>query len=142
MRTKKRFRGTNGRSGISLLEVTLASALLAASLIPAASLLRQSNELGRRLTTRERMLTAAQDLIESHRLQVAQGVFSAGTGRGTVTSHGITNLDSVGYSWQRTVSGSDLVTIDVSVWQDTNKSGAQDANDPQVRLITQAALPR
>ena len=132
-----------GRAGVTLLEVTAASALLAMLLLPTASLMRQSSQHGRRLALRERMLVVADNLLETQRLAIVSGGVGTDSSSGDVTQAGISSLDNVRFESSRSSTAIvGLFTIDTMVWQDADGDRKVDNNEPLVHLVTQAIVPK
>lgn len=135
--------GLSARHGSTLLDVAAGSAILSLLLIPALGMMGRSNELTNRMAVVDTMLFEANRLMESTKITLCDPTaFAKGAGArdepldvdGTDRLRGVVTV-------QPDASISGLLTIDVTVFQDSNRSGGLDTHELRRAIRTQWSQP-
>lgn len=141
-KTASAFR-SRPRAGTTLLELTVASTILAITLIPALKLMRDSLRISRQLESREVMVTGCQTILEQQSFQIAtQWALASGLDRSVGQQSGYSN---VLIEYAATDSASDggiaskLAVLTVSAWDDQNANSRRDATEIAVTFATKVA---
>lgn len=144
----RRLRGR--RRGATLIDVAMGSMLLAIVLIPSVRLLRTTESLHRRTALREAMLFEAERLIEEQKIWLTE---SANFNAAHAAPGGIIREGDVAIpdgpplrtlamiQRDSSVAPAQLLTIDVTVFQDVNGNRRVDSDEPFESLRTQRAAP-
>ncbi|MEW4455832.1 hypothetical protein AB1L30_24400 [Bremerella sp. JC817] len=129
------------RPGYSLLEVVIATFLMALAIIPAMNFMAGAIHASHELETWNYMNLLAVGKLEEQ-LAAAAPDFTEGTYAGTFSDVG---LPSVRYMATRTTSpayggiADQLMVVTVTVWNDENGNGGQDSGEPEVTFATKLA---
>ena len=124
------------RPGNSLLEVVLASVLLAVALVPALRLVRDSLALGREVQAREQLTTFSTSKLEEH-LALIGANWQTGDYAGDFSAEGEPKLR---FLVRRSDSSGDggivdqLMAVTATTWQDLDGDGFLDGGEPSVVL--------
>ena len=136
------------RTGATLLDVATGSMLLAVLLIPSVHLIGESRSSNRRLQARDAILFEADQLVETAKASLSDpSVFDQVYARPldrtqAVAASDVPNLmGRIRISADGTITTQRILTINVQVWQDKNRSGSPDADEPGETLRTQWAEP-
>ncbi|MCC9658068.1 hypothetical protein LOC70_19870 [Rhodopirellula sp. JC737] len=128
--------------GATLIDVAVGAGLLSLVLIPALSLMGQSSKLLQRLEIQDQLLFEAEKLIEQTKIDLCDPAVFASR-RGTFEAQVVGNeTDSL--RSRLTIENSitsNLVTIEVTVWEDANNSRSLNANELSETLRTQWSQP-
>ncbi|MEW4561730.1 hypothetical protein AB1K70_04345 [Bremerella sp. JC770] len=125
----------------SLLEVVIATFLMALAIIPAMNFMTSAIHAGHELETWNQMNLLALSKLEEH-LSIAAADFQVGSESGTFSDPG---LSGVRYTAARSTSAVDggitdqLMVVTVTVWDDENGNSAIDTGEPQVAYATKLA---
>lgn len=140
-----RRRSPRPRSGLTLLEVLAASAVLAVALAPALRITRTALLTADRLDRQERCLTVANDRVEVLMARTAADWDTVVTGAPVYASAAVPgypgmraydmSTDSPGYGG---IAGR-LAAVGTLTWYDEDGDGMADADEPQVQLGTAVA---
>ena len=135
------------RRGATLIDVAAGSMLLAVLLIPSIHLIGEAQRSHTRLENAEIMLYEAEQLIETTRVALSEpDVFQAALTNPVDVSRPITASDGpeligrVRVTADPTLPTSPIVSITADVWQDHDRDGRLDDNEPNRSLRTQWAL--
>lgn len=131
------------RLGTTLLELTVASTILAVTLIPALRLLRDSLRQSRQLVAREVMATLCQGQVEQQSLLIAtQWKLTSGVDRQSGLESGFPNV-LVAYSASDDSSrggiSDRLAALTVTAFDDANGNSRRDPDEPGVEFATKIA---
>jgi hypothetical protein len=147
-RQRKRTSLGQARAGATLIDVATGSMLLAVLLIPSVHLLGKSKSSQQRLATRETLLFAADQLIESTKVALSEAAtFDAAVSNPVdtvqpVASSDVPNLTSrVRIAADAAVQPAILLTVLVDVWQDHDRNGVIDTDEPRESCRTQWSAP-
>lgn len=124
-----------------MLEVLVASALIAMTLVPALRLMRDSLRIGRELEDRELLTTFCTSKLEEH-LAMASADWQTGNYSGDFSAEGYSNLrfavarsDSVGDGG----IGDQLMAVVATTWNDLDGNGSPGSDEPTVVLGSKVA---
>jgi len=129
------------RRGHTLLEVLVASALMAIALVPALRLMRSSLRISREIEDRELLTTFCTSKLEEHLAQTSPN-WQTGTYGGDFSAEGYPDLR---FEVIRSDSSGDggivgqLMAIVATVWNDVNGNGSLDNGEPAVVLASKVA---
>ncbi len=136
------------RTGATLIDVATGSMILAVLLIPSVHLIGKAKSSNRRVTTRDALLYAGDNSMESVKAALADpAAFAAAYGTTTDRVQSILVADvpdcasRLRIAADGSVAPAQLLTIVVDVWQDLNRNGLIDADEPSETLRTQQASP-
>ena len=135
-RTKKR-----PATGYTLLELVMATFIMAAVLVPALALMRESMQLSGKVETRGMLNTLCVSKLEEH-LALAAVSFSDATVTGNFNGIGQSGLR---FRVVRSTNPADggiadrLMAITVTIWQDDDADTVLDAGEANVSLSTKLA---
>ncbi len=124
-----------------MLEVLLATALMAIALVPALRLMRDGLRVGRELENRELLTTFSTSKLEEH-LALVSAVWQTGNYSGDFSAEGYSNLR---FTVTRSDSGADggisdqLMAVVATVWHDLDGDGSLDSDEPAVVLGSKVA---
>jgi len=129
------------RRGQTLLELIAASSLMAVAMVSSLRIMRDSMELGRDIETRSMLTTLAVSKMEQH-LAETSATWATAISTGTFAAEGYSNF-------RYTVSRSDLLadggspdelmSIDLTVWDDQTADAALGAGEPNVSFRSKIA---
>ncbi|GAA5505334.1 hypothetical protein [Novipirellula caenicola] len=131
------------RRGATLLDVATGSMLLSVLLIPSLHLLTRSQKMHRRLKLHESMLFEADQLLRQRKILLSDQVafakawarpMSTAERSTIVTEDGQQLAASVLVQRDSTSKSSKLLTIATQVWQDRNRNGRVDEDEPVEQL--------
>tara|TARA_R110002167_G_scaffold360120_1_gene577597 strand:+ start:143 stop:592 length:450 start_codon:yes stop_codon:yes gene_type:complete len=131
------------RRGATLLDVVTGSMLLSVLLIPSLHLVTRSQKMNRRLKLHESMLFEADQLLQQRKLQLSDQVsftkawarpMSSPEPSTIVTEDGQKLAAGVLVQRDTTVTSSKLLSITSQVWQDRNRNGRVDEDEPVEQL--------
>jgi hypothetical protein len=135
MRNHNATLADHGR-GHTLLEVIIASTLMAIALVPALRLMRDGLRIGRELENRELLTTFCTSKLEEH-LALVSAVWQTGNYNGDFLSEGysdlrfaVTRSDSIGNGG----ISDQLMAVVATTWNDLNGNGSLDVDEPVVVL--------
>jgi hypothetical protein len=123
------------------MELIVATALLAVSLVPALRLLRDAFEQSRRIETLAMMATLCVSKMEEH-LQRTEATWQIGTAGGDFSADGRADLRYRAISSEDAAEGGipeRLMAITVTVWHDLDSDLSPDAGEPSVVLASKVA---
>ena len=129
------------RRGHSLLEVLVASALMAVALVPALRLMRDGLGMARKVESRELLTTFCTSKLEEHLALVSAG-WQTGNYSGDFSAEGHPNLR---FGVTRSDSGGDggisdqLMAVVATAWDDLDGDGSLDDGEPVVVLGSKVA---
>ena len=142
MRSEKK-QTSKHRRGATLLDVATGSMLLSVLLIPSLHLLTRSQKMNRRLKLHEAMLFEADQLLQQRKIQYSDPVsftkawarpMSSPEPSKIVTEDGQKLAASVLVQRDTSVKSSKLLSITCQVWQDRNRNGRVDEDEPVEQL--------
>ncbi|MFG0266640.1 MAG: hypothetical protein ACF8AM_16060 [Rhodopirellula sp. JB055] len=138
--TRNQFKSV--RCGATLIDVAVGAALLSLVLIPALNLMGQSSQLIQRMDRQDQLLFEAERLVEQTKIDLCDPIQFASM-RGTLTAAVVGDETK---SMRSEVSVTDslvpnLVTINVTVWEDENNNGSLDPGELSQALRTQWSQP-
>jgi Tfp pilus assembly protein PilV len=147
-RSVSRFARTSGlRSGTTLIEVAIATMMLAVLIVPAVKLVGQSRDLQRRNSDENELAWQAENLLDRYRIEMKRSTqFDTYYGTGLSRIDDLPSLHLVGakgrvqISRDRSSAGR-LVSLSVQTWSDQNRDGRLDTNEPVVTLKTAVSAP-
>jgi hypothetical protein len=129
----------NGRRrGHTLLELVVASSLLAAVLIPGLRMLRDGLEQSQRIEILQRLTTSCTGKLEEH-LCLAGAAWEEETVTGDFASDGYPQTRFRAARSANPVDGGiadQLMAVSVTVWEDLDADAAQDAGEPSVTMAS------
>jgi Tfp pilus assembly protein PilV len=129
------------RRGNSLLEVLVASALMAMTLVPALRLMRDGLRISRELENRELLTTFCTSKLEEH-LALASADWQTGNFSGDFSVEGYSDLR---FTITCSDSGADggisdqLMAVVATAWDDMNGNGTLENNEMAVVLGSKVA---
>lgn len=132
------------RAGNSLLEVVLATMLLATALVPALRIMRASMSLGREVEMREALCTFCVSKLED-RLAHVSSQWSPGVASGNLGPEGYPQLAFRVECSDAVAAGGipdRLMAVVATVWDDANGNGSRDAGESAVVLSSKVASLR
>jgi len=131
------------RFGTTLLELTVASTILAVTLIPALRLLRDSLRQSRQLAAREVMATLCQGQVEQQSLLIAtQWKLTSGVDRQSGQESGFPNVlveFNASDDSNRGGISDRLATLTVTAFDDANGNSRRDDGESGVQFATKIA---
>lgn len=134
----RQCRATRGQT---LLELVVASVLLAATLAPALRLTRDAMRTDREIETAAVLNSYCISEMERH-MALGAADWSTGTSSGSFASQGYPNLRYEVVRSDNPADGgieSELMAIISTVWQDVDGNGEWDAGEPRVVYATKIA---
>ena len=137
---KTRIR-TDRPRGSSLLEVLLATVLIAVALVPALRLMRDSLAVGREIEARDQLTTFATSKLEEH-LALVGADWSTGAYTGDFAAEGHPTFR---FLVSRSDTGGDggivdqLMAVTATIWEDLDGDGTSDSGEPSVILGAKVA---
>jgi hypothetical protein len=129
------------RHGHTLLELAAASMLLAITLVPALTFLRDSFVRSRQLSTRNAMTSFCTSKLDEH-LALTSVSWATGSVSGNFSADGFAQLRfQVDRSDQVGDGGmvGRLMAVSATVWDDLNNDSARDADEPSVTFASKIA---
>ena len=133
----------NPRKGHTLLELLVASTLLAIAIVPGLALMRESMRVDRKIESREMMTTLCISKMEQQLALIsADSGWNVSSSSGTFSSEGYPHLHyivSMTDDSASTTGGGNLMLISTTVWDDENQDGTQQANEPSTVFQTKVA---
>ena len=123
------------------MEIVLASALMAITLVPALRLMRDALSVSREIETCEILTTLSVSKLEEH-LALASADWQSGDFVGDFSAEG---YPSFRFHVQRSDSDADggiadqLMAVTSSAWEDLDGGGSLDADEPSVTLSSKVA---
>jgi Tfp pilus assembly protein PilV len=143
-----RFSGIAGRRrGTTLIEVAIATMMLAVLIVPAVKLVGQSRDLQRRTSDENELAWQAENLLDRYRIEMKRSSqFDTYYGTGLNRVENLPSLQLAGakgrvqISSDRSAAGR-LVSLSVQTWSDQNRDGRLDGNEPVVLLKTAVSAP-
>jgi hypothetical protein len=133
--------GPGLRRGLSLLEVVAASALLAATLVPALRILRDALSLSRSNETRSLLTTLCVSTMEQH-LPLSADSWTTSTVSGNFSADGYSAVKFQVVRSDSSGSGGipdKLMAITVTVWEDANSDATVNTGELSVVMATKVA---
>ncbi len=131
------------RRGTTLLELVAASTVIAVALVPALRIMRDSLRVSRQLEVREAMATIAMSVLEQEAARVsAQWNMQTTTHRNPGRSSGYPSILAVSTTMDSLKSGGipgSLAVVNVTAFEDSNRSGSLDADEPSIKFATKIA---
>ena len=131
------------RRGTTLLELVAASTVIAVALVPALRIMRDSLRVSRQLEVREAMATIAMSVLEQEASRVSgQWNMQTTTHRDPGRNSGYPSILAVSTTTDSTKGGGipgSLAVVDVTAFEDSNRSGTFDANEPSIKFATKIA---
>jgi hypothetical protein len=130
------------RSGNSLLELAAASAIIATAMVPALRLFAEGIRISREIESVNASTTFCAGKLEEE-LARTNVAWAPGSAAGDFAAQGRPELR---FAVTRSDAAADgglpgrLMAMTVSVWNDRDADGAQDAGEPVVRLATKMAM--
>lgn len=131
----------NDRRGHSLLEIVLASALMAITLVPALRLMRDAFGISRQIETCELLTTLSTSKLEEH-LALSSSNWESGDYVGDFSAEGYPSLR---FHVHRSDSDADggiadqLMAVTSTAWEDLDGGGSLDADELAVTLSSKVA---
>ncbi|GAA4467556.1 hypothetical protein GCM10023156_57580 [Novipirellula rosea] len=131
------------RRGATLLDVVTGSMLLSVLLIPSLHLVTRSQKMNRRLKLHDSMLYEADQLLQQRKILLSDQVsftkawarpMSSPERSTIVTEDGHKLAAGVLVQRNTTIKSSKLLTITCQVWQDRNRNGRVDEDEPVEEL--------
>ncbi len=125
----------------SLLEVVIATFLMALAIIPAMIFMSSAIHAGHELETWNQMNLLAVGKLEEQ-LSIAAADFLEGTDTGTFTDPGLNGIRYIATRSTADASGGiadRLMVLNVTVWNDENGNSAVDSGEAQVSYATKLA---
>ena len=125
----------------SLLEVVIATFLMALAIIPAMNFMASAIHAGQELETWNHMNLLAVGKLEEQ-LSIAAADFLEGTDSGTFTDPGLSGIRYVATRSTAEANGGitdRLMVLTVTVWNDENGNSAVDSGEAQVSYATKLA---
>jgi len=129
---RARLRSRRSRQGNTLLEVLLATAILAGTLVPALRLMRDSMIVSREIEANGLVETYCVGKLEQQ-LALAAGTWTTGIDQGDFAGDGQSQLRFVAVRADDSASGgipNRLMAVTVSVWYDRDGNLAIDPGEP------------
>lgn len=136
-----RNRHTRSRRAFSLLEMMAATALVAGTLAPALSVMRDAMALSREAVQRQLVANYASQVLESQSALVMQN-WTNGTVTGNFTADGYATIKYSAVKSDAVVSGglvNRLMSIRVTAYEDKDADSVADSNEVQVTIRTKVA---
>lgn len=131
------------RRGTTLLELVAASTVIAIALVPALRIMRDSLRVSRQLEVREAMATIAMSVLEQESARVSgQWTMQTITHRDPGRSSGYPSVIAVSTSSDSLAKGGipgSLAVVNVTAFEDTNRTGSLDKNEPSITFATKIA---
>ena len=124
-----------------MLELVVATTLIAGTLVPALRLMRDSMSVSSGLEVRELLTTFCVSKLEEH-LAIVAATWQAGTATGTFTAEGYPQLRFEVTRSDAVASGgivNTLMAISCTVWHDQNGDGLRGSSEPKVNLSSKLA---
>jgi hypothetical protein len=129
--------------GTTLLELVAASTVIAVSLVPALRIMRDSLRVSRQLEVREAMATIAMSVLEQEAAKVSgQWNMQSTTHRKPGRNSGYPLILAVSTTTDSLKSGGipgSLAVVNVTAFEDSNRSGSFDADEPSIKFATKIA---
>ena len=129
------------RRGYSLLEMIFASALMAGTLVPALSVMRDSMAVSRKTTTRALLANYAVLTVERH-ASLAIATWNTGTTTDDFASEGRADIVSIATTSDDPSDGgivNSLMSVEVTVFEDVNANTTLDAGEIAITMRTKVA---
>ena len=137
------FRRRVARRGTTLLELVAASTVIAAALVPALRIMRDSLRVSRQLEIRETMATIAMSVLEQESARVSgQWVMQTTTHRNPGRDSGYPSVIAVSTTSDSLKNGGipgSLAVVQATAFEDLNRSGSLDKNEPSISFATKVA---
>jgi prepilin-type N-terminal cleavage/methylation domain-containing protein len=136
-------RGTRarGRAGFSLLEMLAATAIVAGTLAPALSVMRDAMAISREAVQRNLVANYAVQVLEGQAALSMQN-WSNGSATGNFASDGYSTIKYIATRSDAVASGglvNRLMHIQVTAYEDKDADGVADANELKVTVRTKVA---
>jgi Tfp pilus assembly protein PilE len=132
-----------GRRGTTLLELVAASTVIAITLVPALRIMRDSLRVSRQLEVREAMATIAMSVLEQESARVSgRWIMQTRTHRQPGRDSGYPSVVAVSTTTDSVATGGipgSLAVIRVTAFEDTNRTGSLDSNEPSITFATKIA---
>ena len=129
------------RSGQSLLELLVATTLIALALVPALRLFRDSMQVTRDWESHNEISTFCASLLEQH-VARANADWKSTVVRGDLTRYGHADLNYQVVQSDASAAGGvpdALMAITATVWQDANGNNAMDSGEPAASYATKVS---
>jgi hypothetical protein len=126
------------RTGQSLLEVIAASTIIAAALVPALRMMRDSLRISRDLETAELMTTLCVSKLEEVMAQTS-ATWELGNLAGDYAAQGRNDVRFLVIRSDEVAAGGlkdELMAVSVTVWHDKNGNSGKDAGEPGITFGT------
>lgn len=131
------------RRGTTLLELVAASTVIAITLVPALRIMRDSLRVSRQLEVREVMATIAMSVLEQESASVSgRWVMQTRTHRQPGRDSGYPSVVAVSTTTDSVATGGipgSLAVIRVTAFDDSNRTGSLDNNEPSITFATKIA---
>jgi type II secretory pathway pseudopilin PulG len=135
------------RRGATLVEVAIATMMLAVLIVPAVKLVGQSRDLQRRVTDENELVWQAENLLDRYRIEMKRSsqfntYYSTGLNRvdDLQSLHLASVKGRVQIARDRSTTGR-LVTLSVETWSDANRNGRRDGDERFVALRSAVSAP-
>ena len=127
----------------TLLELVAASTVIAITLVPALRIMRDSLRVSRQLEVREAMATIAMSVLEQESARVSgRWIMQTRTHRQPGRDSGYPSVVAVSTTTDSVATGGipgSLAVIRVTAFEDTNRTGSLDSNEPSITFATKIA---
>tara|TARA_R110002072_G_scaffold155657_2_gene306108 strand:+ start:171615 stop:172079 length:465 start_codon:yes stop_codon:yes gene_type:complete len=131
------------RQGTTLLELVAASTVIAVTLVPALRIMRDSLRVSRQLEVREAMATIAMSVLEQESAGVSgRWIMQTRTHRQPGRDSGYPSVVAVSTTTDSVATGGipgSLAVVRVTAFEDTNRTGSLDNNEPSITFATKIA---
>lgn len=145
--TRQVRRVCDRRIGGTLIDVAVGSMLLSLLLIPSMQLISKSQMINLRLDDREAMLFEAEQVLEMTKIRLSDPATFGETYNRPIDDVSRRSVNGTSQYLVRLQVypdrslASELLTIEVSLWRDTDRDGRLDATETSESLRTQWASP-
>ena len=131
------------RRGTTLLELVAASTVIAIALVPALRIMRDSLRVSRQLEVREAMATIAMSVLEQESARVSgQWTMQTTTHRDPGRNSGYPSVIAISTTSDSLAQGGipgSLAVVNVTAFDDVNRTGSLDNNEPSITFATKIA---
>lgn len=139
----QQLRRRPARRGTTLLELVAASTVIATALVPALRVMRDSLKISRQLEVREAMATIAMSVLEQESARVSgRWIMQTATHRQPGIDSGYPSViafSNVSDSLSKGGIPNSLAVVSVTAFEDANRSGRLDNDEPSVTFATKVA---
>ena len=134
-------RSTHTTRGFSLLEMAFATGILAATLVPALSVMRDSMAISRETATRSLLANYSVQKVEEY-ASLAIATWSEGTTTEDFTSEGHPSIVSIAVTSDDVSDGGivgELMVVEVTVFEDLDGDTIPDSDELSINMRTKVA---